>query len=504
MNILQWITDTAVRWQYARMARWLSVTAPERIAASGEARLLKAFHRAARRVPAYRRLLEARGVDPAQITNIREFKNKVPILDKETVFASNELRDLCVGADLDGVSLFYSSSGHSGVFSYGVETRQGARRAALAVEFFLDAAFHISRRKTLLINCLPMGVKVHTRTLALAETSVRSDVVLALIRKLKGDFDQFILVGESPFLKMLVEEGCEAGIPWHDLTVHVVTGGEFIAENYRTHLARLLGIDFERPERGMILVSMGISELGLSLFHETPETVRIRRAARDDHTLRDALFGEGCEVCPLVMQYHPQLTFMETVPTESGSPELVVSMLDTGLKIPLLRYNTRDRVHLVSYAAMRETFSDAGYGSLLPPFQLPFGLVSGRSQCLELEGGETVSPDQIKEALYENFDVAWSATGNFRLLEDGRSATLQVQLKRGARATTALLDALAGCVQRYVKAEVGIQLIPCDRFPYGLEHNYEKKNQYLADNRAPQFAPAQETSREHQPSEVGS
>ena len=123
--------DRFVRRQYARMAHSLSTMDPEKIIAIGEYNLLRAFHRAAEKVPAYRKLLSERGVDPRKITTVEEFKDKVPFIDKERVFLKNELRDICVGGNLDDICSFYSSSGHSGVFSFGAETWDNTSSSAL-------------------------------------------------------------------------------------------------------------------------------------------------------------------------------------------------------------------------------------------------------------------------------------------------------------------------------------------------------------------------------------
>ena len=469
--------DRFVRWQYARMAHSLSTMDPEKIIAIGERNLLRAFHRAAEKVPAYRRFLSEKGVNPEKITTIEEFKDRIPFIDKETVFPANEFRDICVGGNLDDICSFYSSSGHSGVFSFGAETWDNTSSSAIGLEFLLDNHFHIFRRKTLVINCLPMGVKICTRTLPVADTSVRADVVHALIKKLASEFDQFILVGESPFLKKVIEEGAENGIPWHDIIVNVITGGEFIAENFRSYLGHLLGIDFEDPESGMIAVNMGMSELSLSIFSENFQTIQLRRIAHKNRELRHALFGEGTEVCPLVMQYFPQQTYIETVPDQKSSPELVVSTIGKDLKIPLIRYNTGDTVRTLSYTEMKNILKNLGQESLLPEFHLPFGIIIGKKISIDLESGERISPNEVKEALYQNFDIARRITGNFRLSRDNGSATVLVQLRNGFEILPDMATTLSQYLKDYIKTEIQITFLPYNRFPYGID--YEKKNQYI-------------------------
>ena len=478
--ILKRLQNRLVRWQYGRLERHLRTASPERLAAVSERRLLKAFHRAARLVPAYGRILHERGVDPNGVTTLEEFKKKVPILSKEEVFRANELRDLCVGGNLEGISLFYSSSGSTGVFSFGVETHADEAKAALATEFTLHSAAGVLDRKTLLINCLPMGVKVRTRTLPVADTSVRPDVIWELIRKLKGDFEQFVLIGEHPFLKKTIEEGAEHGVPWKDLVVHVVTGGEYIAENFRTYLASLLGTDFDAPEKGMIGVSFGLSELAISMFQENPHTIRIRRQAHRDPAFRAALYGRETTICPNVMQYFPQQTFIETVPGPQGRSELVVSLLDPALKIPLIRYNTRDVVETMSHAELERILRETHQESLLPPWRLPVGIVWGKFRPLTTPGGRRVYSEQVKELLYSDLAAAEKVTGNFRLQAAGETVTALVQLRRGRALDDGLFAALSARVKNYVKdADVRMRFLPYEQFPFGFDPDFERKNQYV-------------------------
>lgn len=479
MRLIDGITGRVIRWRYSRIARYLSTADPRKIAAAGERRVLKAFDRAADKIPAYQKILRQQGVDPREITSIEAFRSRVPVIDKETIFSGNELRDLCVDGNLDDIRLFYSSSGHSGTFSFGAETAANAKDSALGVEFALQNTFGALDRKTLLINCLPMGVKIHTRTLPLAETSVRQDVILSLIAKLKDDFDQFVLIGEHLFIKKVIEQGAEAGIEWKDIVVHVVTGAEYIAENFRSYLASLLGIDFESPRMGMIGVNFGLSELSMSIFAENIHTIRIRRLAHVDHEFRRALYGRNMTFCPNIMQYFPHQTFIETIPGPNGRSELIVSMLDHDLKIPLIRYNTGDIVETMGYDDLAGILQDASQESLLPAFHLPVGIIQGKLKPLVLSNGSKVYSEQVKEAIYADFSVASKITGNFKLKQEDGAAVLMLQLRAGIEPRQELIDALAKQLKTCIETEVRIQMLPYEQFPYGFEPDFERKNRYV-------------------------
>lgn len=61
-----------------------------------------------------------------------------------------------------------TSSGHSGRFAFGIYHGRRAEDESQTIDDGLDRFFGIYRRTTLLVNCLPIGVKVPTRRCILA------------------------------------------------------------------------------------------------------------------------------------------------------------------------------------------------------------------------------------------------------------------------------------------------------------------------------------------------
>ena len=391
MTFLSRAREALIRRSFRRIADQLAAADAETLLAGTELRVLRVFREAAKTVPKYRALLERARTSPEKIVSLEGFREHVPVIDKRTWFDS-DLRDVCTGGTLNGIASFYSSSGQTGFFSYGGETRQEQKQAALSLEFSLQQAFHVLDRKTLLINCLPMGVRVHTRSLSLAETSVREDVVWSLLRKLGKEFDQFILLGEHPFLKHVVEGGSEqpAPIDWKALCIQVITGGEYIAENFRSYLASQLGLNVEEKGAGSILVNYGLSELSVSIANENWHTVQIRRFAHTDTRFRQALCGSDDAFCPTVMQYYPTQVYLETLPSSGTRQELIATMLDLDRRIPMIRYNTGDCALLVTHAKMVTLLRDFGRADLIPPLALPAVLIWGKSNGLPTAEG-TVS-----------------------------------------------------------------------------------------------------------------
>lgn len=458
----------------------LRTTPPEAVAAMGEAETLRAFQRTAGSVPAYAAMLARAGVDPAKVGTLEDFRARAPLLDKHNTFGAHPIAQLCTGGSLEGIRSVLTSSGFlTGVFSFGVNTAENLARSAMSIDTGLQYLFQVDERSTLLINALPMGVKVNTRAAVLAETSVREDMVFAVVKEFGGEFEQIIIVGEGSFIKKVVEDGAERhGIDWPRLRVHLITGEEGIAENYRSYVAGLLGIeDLDAPDAQIVGSSMGVAELDLNIFHETRETIRIRRLAHRDPALRRALFGSDHRFCPMLFVYYPHRCYVEEQPTAGAANELVISMLSEEMKIPLLRYRSGDRGRVLPWRDMVSTLAQHGV-ALEPELRLPFVAVSGRGLALATDAGP-IFPEAVKEALYHDREIARSVTGNFRLVPEDREARLHVQLRPGHACPAGTAERLAEHVALYADVAPRVSLHGHAAFPFNMGVDYERKFAYL-------------------------
>ncbi|MGD9948197.1 MAG: hypothetical protein AB7U29_06910 [Desulfobulbus sp.] len=452
----------------------LTTTAPEQLVAHGEQQLLKAFHRAARRVPAYREILKNAGCLPEQVTSIAAFKSLVPLITKEDVFPKYSIKEICLDGSIGRIRSAMSSSGFSGIFSFGINTHDNQRNAVKAIDTALDYIFHTSRKKTLFINSLPMGVRVPT-SLPVADTSVRWDMALAIFRQFSSEFDQIIILSDPHFLKKILEEGVEQGIDWKRENVHLITGEDWMPETFRSYLGSLLGTDWERMDRGVIGGTMGVAELDLNLFHESQDSIRIQRAALADSQLRYALYGQGCDVQPTLFHYYPHRTFLEVSASGDGSPELVVSMLSDALLIPLMRYNVNDIARLYSYNELKTILHDCGYGHLCPELKLPLVAIGGRKNRALVIGNTSLAPEAVKQGIYADFSAAALTTGYFRLSVQESCFLIEIQLRRGVVSSPLQERALRDAIEKYVPVAFRLQAYPYQSFPYSMELDYERK-----------------------------
>lgn len=423
---------------------------------------------AANCVPAYRDLLKKRGVDSTTIRTFSDFLQKVPVIAKEDIFPKYPLHELFRFGDISIMQSAMTSSGFSGIFSFGVSTMKSLVNAPFAIDLALEYGFNIDKKKTFLINCVPMGVQIPT-LLPQASTSVRAEMVLALFQKIKPYFDQVIFVSDPHFLKKLLEDGLEHGISWKQEKVHLISGGDWFSDSFRSYIEGILGSECNGNK---MLATMGIAELDLNLFHESPFTIQIRKACAKDQQLNHALFGGDFLAIPLLMHYYPHRLYLETAngPTQGG--ELVFTMLSETLAIPMIRYNSKDFGVTLSYTALANKLSELGYSHLIPDLKLPLVAIGGRKGNAFPIGREHISPEWARDRLYRSHAFSKIVTGQF-LLSGEPSPTIEIQLKKNILKNEALHILAKELFSEFPSLQV--KLLEYYEFSQGMGIDYETK-----------------------------
>lgn len=436
---------------------------------------LKAFQDAAQQVPAYRELLAEAGIAPESITTMEDFA-RLPILDKFNTFRRFPIEQLCREGELGDLNSVLTSSGHSGVFSFGLNEARFQPMALAWLDELFDATFAVRNRKTLLINCLPMGVKVNVTLCTVAEVSVRPDMAIALVQAFQKHFDQFILIGDPGFIKHLLEMGQGMGVDWKALRVHVVLGEEPLAENCRIYIEEILGIDQSVPDSGIVTSSMGVGELGLNLFFEVPTPaplIRLRRLLHLDAGLREAILGR-CEVVPSLFTFESYRIFVEIDKDE----RLILTSVSPYVRLPLIRYVTGDTgVWLRLPEAVRTRLEAAGL-SWDALQSTPILALHGRGKFARA-GTAKIWPEAIKEGIYASSELARKITANFRVVSGDEIATVRIQLSPGVEWDPLVEAGLAEGIAKFVSAPFRVKCEPYATFGSGMTLDYERKFDYL-------------------------
>lgn len=448
---------------------------PQKLMAASLRRLPGVVDRAMRKSVAWRTLLEEAGIGAVARTEPESLIQRLPVVEKSDLFerfsvAQLLATDIPVG-NLAGV---LTSSGHGGrSFAFGLASRRQAKSAPAAIDVALQQAFDIDGQPTLLLNCLPMGVMFTSDTVCVANVSVREDMALAILRQAGPLFGQVILCVDPLFCKRFLDYSTAEGFDWNLLKIHVILGEETFAEEFRTFLAECLGvaIDSETDTEEAVVIgsSMGVGELGLNLFFETSETIAMRRVL---HRL------DPDRVLPSFFCFNPLRTLVEVhQPDEAGVGDLVVTVLDPDVPIPMIRYRTGDRARWLA-----DSDTDLLPSSLRASIQkLPMPIIAMLGRDRE-RISEHWHVDHFKALLYRDAGIARCLSGAFRISGMG-SLRWEVQLSRtcdvSPETIAAGLAALAEASARERQvAAPEVLCFPFDTFPYGMNLDYERKFRY--------------------------
>lgn len=454
----------------------LGKSSPVKLKQLGEKKLLRLFKNAPNASPALKALLKTNRIDPHSISSIEDFTALNFTMGKENTFNAYPLEDLCRPGTLDNLMGVLTSSGHSGNFAYGLTTWQQGKATPDLLDLALQGAFQIDEKKTLLLNCLPMGVRFPTNSVTQAEVSVREDMALTLIRKFSPYYDQVIIVCDPLFLKLLMDEADTWQVDWRKIHKHLIIGEEVFGENYRNYVGQKLNIDPDDPSTGIIGSSMGVGELGLNLCFETVETIALRRAINRVPALKRDLFGcrDDNDPLPMLFAYNPLSYYLEAQDCDAeGYGRLLVSILDKDCPIPLFRYISGDEAKMLDTADMTAAFQAEGLPAPTLP-KMPLICIRGRQKD-RLSTGLHISV--VKDALYKDSDFADRITGAFRMDRDNPDQ-VHIQLRRGQNPESFDTPSLSCGDNILIKAE-NITLWDYDAFPYGKTIDYERKFRYL-------------------------
>jgi phenylacetate-CoA ligase len=457
----------------------------------------------AARVPAYRALLTAHGIEPAAVHTPEGF-SRLPALTKEGYLKRYPLAERCRDGDLSTCDFVAVSSGSTGEPTFWPRFISDELAVASRFEHVFHDSFEADRRRTLAVVCFPLGTWVggmftasclrHLAAKGYPLTTVtpgnQKAEIFRVVRALAPMYEQTVLLGYPPFLKDVVDTGLAEGVRWAELHVRLVLAGEVFSEEWRALMGERAAL--RRPLHDSASL-YGTADAGV-LGNETPLSVCIRRFLADRPGAARALFGEAR--LPTLVQYDPWARWFEE---HDG---MLRFSADGG--VPLVRYDVGDSGGIVPYATMISRLRDLGLDAEGEVRRhgdrgvraLPFVYVFGRSHFAVSYYGANVFPETVSIALEQPETRGW-VTGKF-VLEvkegDDRNPHLHVAVESapGAEANDARVDALADAIVQvlrrlnnefanYVPPErqrPRVTLWPAghpEYFPPGVKHRYARK-----------------------------
>lgn len=430
----------------------------------GAKKVLQRFRQIARRVPAYRQVLNEHHIQPADIRSIDDLK-KLPVIEKKNYLHKFPIEDLCLDGRLDDKYLIDRSSGYSGKSFFWPRLREEDRDYPQYMNVAYEQFYHIDKKSTLMIVTLGLGTWVGgekiswaTREIAMRRNhpltvmtpGLNLEEILEIVKFFKGKYDQIVLIGYPPFIKTVIDEGGRRGIDWRGSGLRIGLGGEGYSEEWRDYIAEKTGL----PKNDLMGIAggYGAADLGMSVGREYPITVLIRKLATKNKDIARALFG-GDDV-PSLCQYNPGTFYIE-----EENKELLFSCL---AGVPLMRYNIHDRGGTISFERaiqILQSFGQdpykilAGWGyTKQDVWRLPLFYIFGRSDGTVAISGAKIYIENIKAAL-ENPALAESNTGNFKMEEaydeeQNQFLDIKIELRNGYEPTDKIRDIYRDCIVR--------------------------------------------------------
>lgn len=223
----------------------------------------------------------------------------------------------------------------------------------------------------------------------------------------------YLVCAYPPFLKHLRDRLDAEGFDWDRYDLNGFVGGEALTEGLRDYLEDR----FNRVYSGY-----GASDLTIGMAGESDLAVWVRRTLAAGGPLRDAVLGTDETRTPMVFQYNPLETYMET--TEDG--RLLVTLNSADIMSPKLRYDIGDEARIVTFDEMKAAIAalpdpqrhrlafgfERAYA--IQRMRLPFLLLYGRKDSTVSYMGANLYPLDVENGLYLDNPHA-AAIESFRL-----------------------------------------------------------------------------------------
>ncbi|RGC65405.1 hypothetical protein C5N14_29085 [Micromonospora sp. MW-13] len=345
-------------------------------------------------VPAYRDFLRARP------SAVRRRLADFPETDKENYVVPYAAARRCWGGRLPvrGVVVDESAGSSGRPFNWPRGERE-LRVVHHDIAGYTSLVFPM--RRPFVINAYSMGAWATGTTTgtAMARIAVVKNTgpdlgkIIDTLHEFGPDFD-YLVTAYPPFLKHLRDRLDADGFPWSRYRISASCGGEGMTEALRGYLE-------ERFRR--VRSAYGASDLTIGVGAETRFTVWLRRRLWTDPEVRAALLGVDEQRLPMVFQYNPLATYLET----NERRELLCTVTSLDVLQPRLRYNVGDEAVLLPYPRIVEVlrgapdrWAECRAALASERMTLPVLLLFGRRDSTVSYLGANLYPQDVEYGLY--------------------------------------------------------------------------------------------------------
>ncbi len=428
--------------------------------------LIKSFKRAASKIPAYKKILDKNNINPEHINNLTDFYEKIPIIEKKEIFEKFSIDELFIDKNIENIKTAIASSGFTNSYAFDIIFKQDIKEIRKMVDKYIEILFNAKEKKIMIINANPMGVTFYS-SYPIINTSVRSDLIITFIKIFKQKFDEFIIIGDPHFLKKAVED-IKQNLNIKNTKISLVMGGDWFSNSLTEYLMEQLNLNFENPEKGQIRLTMGLTELGLNLFFDSPKLSKLRSTLQQNKELRYKFLGKDIETVPELTYFDPKRIFVEIINQDKNNfGEIVISILNQEAKIPLFRYNSKDIGKMLDLNKINKIIK--------PELALPILAIYGRKKSFEKKNNISIA--DIKQALYKDYEIAKNITGYFKLKNNYKK--IELQLKPYKNLNQKQISKIKQIIQENIREltnqKINIEIYDYSNFPYAMSLDYERK-----------------------------
>ena len=387
---------------------------------NSKARAYSEFINAKRRVPAYKKFLNAHHFSKPSFSGLVPNLHEIPETDKENYIKKFSIDERCLGGEIPTTNIIIDeSSGSSGTATNWVRGIKERKRNAKMIEFGMRTL--IGKEPLFVINAFAMGpwatgVNITMSCVFFSKLKSLGPEKEKIENTLKqfGKKHKYVIMGYPPFLKHLVDS---SEIEWKKFNVSFIFGGESMSEGMRDYLI----------DKGIrkVYSSLGASDLELNISAENDFTISLRKLLHKNQSLKSKLLKHTGAV-PMIFQYNPTDFLIES----SKNGELIITICRPDYISPKIRYNIHDIGHTMSlkslYSALKSLDIDPEK-LVEPKTDLPLLFLYGRGDMSVSFFGANLSPTDINEVIYSmpelseitnsyNISVNEDSQGNKKLI----------------------------------------------------------------------------------------
>lgn len=407
------IALTLISVHYRTFIAGINLLPPRYLEWTSGIRARRAFHRAARRVPAYSRFLGRNGAG-----------RLAPETDKESYIKAYSTEDRCVGGRFPATGVMIDeSSGSTGTPYNWVRSQRERNESHHFISYFSSYCF--GTEPCITINAFSMGAWATGLNMgvALQRNSIVKNTGPDLGKifhtlSFFGPKYRYMVLGYPPFLKQLIDAAETRGFPLDGYRLDALVGGEGMSEGLR---------DYLRKRFDKVFSGYGATDLEIGMAGETPLSVAIRRLADANGTVRDRLFGRDSRL-PMVFQYNPLMHHASV----NADGELLFTITRKSVLSPRIRYNVHDQGGVMRFDEMAAALAEAGIdiqdlveSTGKSPLTLPFLWIYGRRDFTISVMGANIYPEDLEQCVYADAELSRITRSFTQTLVEGEGAAVR-------------------------------------------------------------------------------